>query len=169
MLAPVLGWLQGSALSTTVTLDARAALGPNPGPGLVPGSTGRADIEIVDPTASERLVAALPGLGGSLTALVVAMLLYRFVADLNRGEPFSKANVRRFRLISLAIAAGAMAVAGANSALGYVIAGRLSDPARLAFTFELPLAWFGAALAVAAIAEAFAIGARLRSDVEGVI
>ncbi|WP_134771957.1 DUF2975 domain-containing protein [Ornithinimicrobium flavum] len=95
-----------------------------------------------------------------------AVLLSRFLQDLAAGTPFARANVRRLRVIALLlllVPPVAGAVYGAARAL---IMDQAGAPG---FLVTVTPAWLVAGLLVAAVAQAFAAGARLQDDVDGLV
>ena len=184
-----LGWVGGDgaygrALSTEVELNRPLELPDGPrltdGPqGSVDAATGGQAVEVngpwkaqatfANPTLGQRLLVVAPPVVASLTGMLVAVLLLRLLGTVRRGEPFVAANVRRLRLIAVAIAVGS------TVAQLLELAGRaslLSEPAIEPFvklTFEMSFAPLVAALLVAAVAEITAVGTALHREVEGLV
>jgi hypothetical protein len=183
-----LGWVggerYGQPVSTEVELNRPVELPGGPRltdteRGSVDAATGGRPVEIsgpwkaqasfLDPTLPQRLLVIAPPIVASVTGMLVALLLLRLLGTVRRGEPFVAANVRRLRLIAVAIAVGAMLA----QLLG--LQGRaslLTEPAIEPFvrlSFEISFAPFAAALLVAAVAEILAVGTALRREVEGLV
>lgn len=110
------------------------------------------------------LVGGLLMVGGAVWA---AILLTRFLGDLADGEPFVAANVTRLRIV-----AGLLLVVPAVSAIVTAIArAEIMEAAGAdnGFALHFSLGWIAAGLLVAAIAQAFATGTRLRADADGLV
>ncbi len=183
-----LGWVGGERYGQSVALEVElnrpVALPDRPelrttSNGSVDAATGgrpvafsgpwKAQAGFLSPTLSQRLLVIAPPVVASLSGMLVALLLLRLLGTVRRGEPFVAANVRRLRLIAVAIAVGA------TLAQLLTLQGRaslLSEPAiepYVKLTFEISFAPFAAALLVAAVAEILAVGTALRREVEGLV
>lgn len=126
-----------------------------------------------DPSVGERLLLVAPALLTTLSIGLVAYLLLRMLPSLREGDPFSAANVRRAYTVALTVITGSLLVPACAGVTGAVLESRAlgTDPS-LTFTFGLeggtvPLVLVG--LILAALAEIFRRGARLRHDVEGLV
>lgn len=98
-----------------------------------------------------------------------ALLLGRFLRDLGRGEPFLRANVTRLRIVALLFIVVPLA---ADLLYGFarsgILVGAGMEPID-AFLLTFQPGWVVVALLVAAVAQAFVAGSRLREDVEGLV
>jgi hypothetical protein len=114
----------------------------------------------------------LGSLGRDLPAvtLVVSMLwlLRRVLRSVRDGDPFTTANVGRLRAIGFLLAVGAPVASLAMFVCDQWLAST-SSAGELGSSFALPGAGPIAGLGVFVLAEVFAHGARLRSDVEGTV
>ncbi|MEU1898700.1 DUF2975 domain-containing protein [Nocardiopsis dassonvillei] len=136
---------------------------------------GGMEIAFHDPSVAERVMLVAPALLTALAAGLVAYLLLRMVLTLDGGDPFVPANVRRMYAIALTVVTGALAVPAAEALLGAVLEHRaLGTDATVVFSLSLdldggvlPLVAVG--LVIAALAEVFRRGTRLREDVEGLV
>jgi hypothetical protein len=133
-------------------------------------------VEFHDPTALERLLLAAPGLLGTAAVLVVLFMVLRLVRSLDRGEPFVAANVRRVYAIAYTVLVGSLAVPVAGAVCDSVLRSRALGADGLVLTAGLLGGRGGISLALvltgfllAALAEVFRRGARLREDVEGLV
>lgn len=108
----------------------------------------------------------VPVLLGLAATVWGAVLLQRLLKDLGRGEPFSRANVSRLRIVALLLMVvplfADMAYAMARSTL-------MSAQGVDGFVFSFSPGWLLAGILVAAVAQAFASGAKLRADVDGLV
>lgn len=169
VVVPAWGAVSGRSIRVASWLEASA-------PDLV-GVSGvaidnPADVVVVvdEPTAGDRLLDMTPGLVTACAVVLVVIMLDRVLRDIGHGEPFSTGNVTRLRVTALAIMVGSAAEAALDAITGMVITGNHFPPDLPArASFELPLGWIAGGLVVAAIAEAFAHGTKLRQDVEGLV
>lgn len=108
----------------------------------------------------------VPVLLGLAATVWGAVLLQRLLKDLGRGEPFSRANVSRLRIVALLLMVvplfADMAYAMARSTL-------MSAQGVDGFVFSFSPGWLLAGILVAAVAQAFASGTTLRADVDGLV
>ncbi|KOX23626.1 DUF2975 domain-containing protein [Nocardiopsis sp. NRRL B-16309] len=137
--------------------------------------TGRMVIEFHDPTTLERFLLVAPGLLAVVAALVVMVAVHRMVRSLDRGEPFVTANVRRVFVIALTVVIGSMVVPMVAAVCENALRARALESDEIAFSFVVfgeggisPALLFTGFL-LAALAEVFRRGARLRADVEGLV
>lgn len=123
---------------------------------------------VVDDVGAGHFVLLLVGSLLTVAAAVwAAVLLTRFLGDLADGDPFGPANVTRLRIVAallLVVPLVASVVIAIARAEILEAAG-----AEAGFALSFSLGWIAAGLLVAAIAQAFATGTRLRSDVDGLV
>ncbi len=135
-------------------------------------TVGEASFNLIvpDPSATQRMLDALPDLLAGGVALLVLVLLYRVLGDIARGEPFAQNNVTRLRLIAFSIALGwsAAGVTAASVTMPILVATDIGD-LPLASTWMMPVLPLGIGMVVALLAEAFQMGAELRDDVDGLV
>lgn len=168
LIAPVISGIVRDPIRATVHTEVTVD-------GLAPGVTvaNPADVLVViaDPTMSQRLLVALPSALVGVAVLVVVRHLLGLLGDLRGGEPFTVANVRRLRGIAVVVGTGAIVVSAAEALCDFVLVadGALGAGARQVFQMSLPLAFLAVALVIAAIAEAYRVGVRLRDDVDGLV
>lgn len=128
-----------------------------------------------DPDALERLMLVLPTLLVQAAALVVLFLVLRVVRSLGQGDPFVPANVRRLYTIALTTILAAILVPTADAFAGLFLQhGVVPQDGMVLASFTLsprsaPLVALLAGLLLAALAEVFRRGTRMRDDVEGLV
>lgn len=134
-------------------------------------------------TYSDEVVWTIPGasptqwLGSLLLPLVTtaciiagAVLLLRLLARAGRGEPFIAGSVRLLRMLAVVILAYGVLIPFLPTLTGMMVAWPSSADGAVAGLLSpfslLPLV---VGLLVAALAECFRVGTRLRNDVEGLV
>lgn len=128
-----------------------------------------------DPDTVERLMLVLPTLLGQAAALVVLHLVLRVVRSQGRGDPFAPANVRRVRTIAFTVILASILVPTAQGLAGLFLQdGVVPAEGMVLVAFDLtlgsaPLVGLSAGLVLAALAEVFRRGTRLRDDVDGLV
>lgn len=167
LVRPAWDWARGNPLRV-----------PYSGEVSVPGlegtdvTVGEASFDLIapEPSATQRMLDALPDLLAGGFAFLVLVLLYRVLEDISRGEPFARRNVTRLRLIAFAIVLGwsAAGVTAAFVTLPILGATDIGD-LPLVSTWMMPVLPLGIGMVVALLAEAFKIGAELRDDVDGLV
>lgn len=124
-----------------------------------------------DPSALERLMLVLPALLVQAAALVVLSLVLR----VGRGDPFVPANVRRVHTIAFTVIVASILVPTAQGLAGLFLQdGVVPAEGMVLASFEItlgsaPLVGILVGLMLAALAEVFRRGARMRDDVEGLV
>ncbi len=167
VLAPVVAGIAGEPVHARVRTN--VALG-----GLAPGVTvdnpSQVLVAIADPTLAQRVLVSLPGALVAVAVLLVVRLLLGLLGDL-RDEPFTMENVRRLRGVAVVVGMGAVIVSLAQAVCDLVLSDRalLGQDESWVFELSLPFGYLAVMLVVAAIAEAFRHGVRLRDDVEGLV
>lgn len=169
---PLAGWLSGEPLDVPIR-----AGDPEPLPGSLARANAGTSLEwdggavatIADPSAQERLIALLPEALIGIVVALAALQLLRVIDQISCGAAFAPATVRVLRRVALLIVAAALVIplVQAFASAKMTFAAVANDVSGWSSTF--PLAWFGAAALVGAIAEAFAQGVRMRHDVEGLV
>jgi len=173
---PLLSWTGGDALQWEAevrTTDVDRALPP----GLVRSAEdvtlrwdGRARFELADASSSEWLLALLPLGVGSIAASAVALILLRLVKRTRRGDPFTAGSVTALRAIGVILVAAGVVVPLLTGFADHELVGRaLADDQAFGATFQFSFVWFGVAMLLFALAEAFRTGERLTRDVEGLV
>ena len=171
VVGPIVSWAVGEPLVAQVDhLRETAATGGKPGVTLTHASGLTATF--ADAGASLWLASILPGVLFFAILLVVVWLLWGLLGDIEHGEPFMPANVRRMRGIALAIVAGAFVLFLASGvANGYLTQHALkgTTPFFVNTTTTSDLLLPGAGFLIAALAEAFKRGVELEGETEGLI
>jgi hypothetical protein len=128
-----------------------------------------AQLSFTDPSLGQRVLLVLPTLVVSLLILAGIYLVFLIARTLCAGEPFTPRNPRRLYGVAVLIVVGTV-VDGLLTAIctDQLVAGT-SLAERVPFRVDIPLTPFAVAFLVAAVAEAFRIGVRLRADTEGLV
>lgn len=128
-----------------------------------------------DPDTVERLMLVLPTLLGQAAALVVLYLVLRVVRSQGREDPFVPANARRVRTIAFTVILASILVPTAQGlARLFLQDGVVPADGMVLMAFDLtlgstPLIGLLAGLVLAALAEVFRRGTRMRDDVDGLV
>lgn len=167
VIAPVLSGFAGDPIHATVRAELTVG---GLGPGVTVDSPAAVLVAIAEPTTSQRVLVSLPGALGAVAVLIVVRLLLGLLGNL-RDEPFTAQNVRRLRGIALVVGIGAVVVSLVESVCDFLLAdpGALGEGVQRTFELSLPIGFLAVMLVIAAIAEAFRHGARLREDVDGLV
>jgi hypothetical protein len=137
--------------------------------GLTLSAAESAQLTVTDPSAGQRVLLVLPTIVVSILILFGIYLIFLIARTLCAGEPFAPRNPRRLYGIAVLIVVGAV-VDGLLTAIctDQLVAGTpLAE--HVPFRVDIPLTPFAVAFLVAALAEAFRIGVRLREDTEGLV
>ena len=135
-------------------------------PGLAGTGLGhrdaRYDLLVDDPTASQRLLDLLPGLGYLVIVVLAGYLVLRVMRDIGRGDPFRPHNVRRLRALAALLAFGWPVVVFAEVTCRFTLVSGLDlgDLGPRA-AFDVPVLPLVVGITVALVAEAFKAGSRL--------
>jgi hypothetical protein len=172
LLIPVLGAfgvVGGIATTRHVQLPHRASVPPLPGDrDVILDGTRAGELTFLDPDFGQRLLLVLPGVLATLLALVAVVQLLRLVGTLSAGDPFVPANARRLLVISLAIMRGVLWPLS-NAVTTDLLASGTAAERFAGFTMSVSPLPFVIGLAVAALAEFFRRGAKLREDTAGLV
>lgn len=131
--------------------------------------THQVEITFAHPDVQQRVLPALPEIAGSLQLILILGLLLRMARTLREGDVFVPANARRLHTAAAAIVA--MGVLGplADAVTTSLLIGDAVVDSVVPFTYTLSAEPILLALLVAALAEVFRRGARLREDTEGLV
>lgn len=137
--------------------------------GVTLSAAQSAQLTFTDPSLGQRVLLVLPTIALSVLILFGIYLLFLIARTLCAGEPFTPRNPRRLYGIAVLIAVGTV-VDGLLTAIctDQLVAGTALAE-RVPFRVDIPLTPFAVAFLVAALAEAFRIGVRLREDTEGLV
>lgn len=168
---PVAAWVVGDPLVAEVErLAETPADGAKPGVTLTHGSAVTA--EFADAGASLWLASIIPGALFAGILIVVLWLLWRLLGDVERGEPFTLANVWRMRGIAWAMVGGAFLLFTVDGLANAYLTQHAAEGASTIFTNTTTgsdLLLPGAGFLIGALAEAFKRGVVLEGDVEGLV
>jgi hypothetical protein len=167
IVGPVLAWANGDDLlvphAGAVSVPALDAAG-------IGYSEAEYLIRVADAPAGQWLLRLLPGLGFTAVVGAGAWLLVRVIRDIGREEPFTLANVRRLRALGLLMLVAWPVLTLVQSAVDSLTIARLDvEGIGAGLHFTLPVVVMVAGMVVGLVAEAFAAGARLRADVDGLV
>lgn len=167
VVVPILDWVRGEDLA--VPYFSRVDV-----PGLSAGlGHTQADYQILipDPTARQRLLDLIPGLGYAVLVAAIAWLVLGLVRTIGRAQPFAAANVRRLRTLALLLMVGwsVLYFAEASCSLAILTDEDLGVDGGPRAILQLPVVPFAVGMVTALLAEAFRVGARLEDDVEGLV
>lgn len=133
---------------------------------------GTVDARIEDAEVGTWLTSILPGAVLAIGTVIVVLALFRLLSSIEAGAPFAPAAVRSLRIVGATLLAGSVLVTVADSFANRAVL-EVAVILRGETTFMLDLGavvvFAGAGLMCAAIAEAFARGVELASDVEGLV
>lgn len=137
--------------------------------GLKLSAADTATLSVADPNLGQRVLLTLPSIVVAVLILFGIYLLFLIARTLSAGEPFAPRNPRRLYGIAVLIVVGTV-VDGLVTAIctDQLIAGT-PLASHVPFTVDVPLTQVAVAFLVAALAEAFRIGVRLREDTEGLV
>jgi DUF2975 family protein len=169
---PLLGVLDlaGGSTTRTVELDARASVPRLPaGGGVTLKGTHAAELSFRHPDVGQRLLLALPDLIAAALALVVVWQLARLVRTLRAGDPFVPGNARRLTVIALAVVVGGAAVPLATAITTDLLQRDTAVDGVVVFSASLDFLPFLIGFLVAALAEFFRRGAKLREETVGLV
>lgn len=164
----LLAWVRGEAVTAGYVHD--VTVKGLPAEGVSVQQPADLVLVLTSPSVGDRLLGLLPGVLATALVLTVVVLLLRVLGDLAHDDPFRPANVTRLRVVAM--------VAGLGAALhsllcvlvdAELLRGHLPDGLPLVATWSLPVLGLVAMTVIAAIAEAFKAGSRLRDDVDGLI
>lgn len=170
---PVISWLRGEPLRWVVGVDVAAGM-----PEELATTTntaaqwnGEALVTLHQASATTWLATLLPGLIVTAAVALAAIQLLGLLRDIQAREPFAATSVRRLRIIALILIIAPMMVLTAGAIADATVRGAafVDAPFALFFSANGILVAVGAGFMVAALAEAFARGAELRADVDGLV
>ncbi|MEU4393377.1 DUF2975 domain-containing protein [Kribbella sp. NPDC023855] len=171
LVVPLLGvaGLLDMSSSRTVALADAGALGLPAADGVELSATGTATLAVADPGLGQRVLLELPGVFAAVLILLGIWLLFQVARTLSAGEPFASRNP--LRLYGIAVLLGIGYVVGSlltAVTTNLLVAGTPLEQ-HVPFSADISLLPVAVAVLLAALAEAFRIGVRLREDTEGLI
>jgi hypothetical protein len=162
---PLLG-----STTRTVELAARASVPRLPvGGGVTLKGTHAAELSFRHPDFGQRLLLSLPELIAAALALVVVWQLVRLVRTLRAGDPFVPGNARRLTVVALAVIVGGAAVPLADAITTDLLQRDTAVDGLVSFSASLDFLPFLIGVLLAALAEFFRRGARLREETVGLV
>jgi hypothetical protein len=167
--ARVVGVGTGSSVRV-VELEEPASVPELPaGAGVTLLGTSEAELSFFDPDARERFLLELPVLLVAALAALVIVLLLRIARTLREGDPFVPANARRLTVIALTVLAGAVLVPLSFAITTDLLQQDTAAEDVVAFSASLSALPILVGLLIAALAEFFRRGTKLREDTEGLV
>jgi hypothetical protein len=165
LVLPLLG-----STTRTVELGARASV-----PRLATGGdvtlkgTHAAELSFSHPDVGQRLLLALPELIAAALALVVVWQLLKLVRTLRAGDPFVPGNARRLTVVALAVVLGGAAVPLSTAITTDLLQRDTAVDGVVVFSASMSFLPFLVGFLVAALAEFFRRGTKLRDDTAGLV
>lgn len=170
--------VEDSGWMNQVTVDQ-----PDGAPDAVPGvAAARGDVTVSgtgdmvltfgDPSTWERFMLVLPALLRQVTSFTVAYLVLKVIQSLSAGDPFNPANVRRVYGIAITVLAAAVLWAVADGLTAAELQRAALGEADVVFAVYLDSGFTNGLLVgflLAALAEVFRRGTRMREDVKGLV
>ena len=131
--------------------------------------THRAEMALSHPDVQQRILLALPDIFYGALLIVVLAFLLRMARTLREADVFVPENARRLQIIAAAIVAmGVFGPAVEAVTTHLLISGTAVSPA-VPFAYTVSAAPLFLGLLVAALAEVFRQGTKLREDTEGLV
>jgi Protein of unknown function (DUF2975) len=131
--------------------------------------TREAELTFQQPDLVQRILLDAPGIVTSAMTLLVIYLLIRIARTLQAGEPFAPPNARRIRMFAVVV----LIVGVLGPIIETVTTGLLVEGSPVADVIAVEAHISGppilVGLLIAALAEVFARGTRLRQDTEGLV
>ena len=134
---------------------------------IASGEANDGHVAVEGATASERIIMLVAPTVAVVFLLIGSWLMIKFLRGIMAGEPFARVQIRRLRALAMLLIVVPTALTFAMGLATSVVQDRLGLDVGVAMT--LPLPWLLGGLLTAAVAQAFAAGAALRDDVEGLI
>lgn len=137
--------------------------------GVALRGTRTAELVVADPDFAERLLLVLPGVVRTLLLLVILEMLRRIARSLRGGDVFVVQNARRLTVIALTVLVFGTVVPVVEAATSLLLVSGTDLGSKIQFSYTVSGAYLLLVLLIAAAAEAFRQGARLRADTEGLV
>ena len=171
-MVPLLSWSNGEGVDWSGQADqSSTAPGLHTANGANAYWEGAVHVTIGDPSTSLRLLTWVPAAIVAVAVIVTGFQLLRIMYETQAGRPFFDSSARRLRLVSLVIGVAAVASPLAWSAANRRVIEAATTRGQVDSHVHLATmaTWLVVALVVRVIAEAFRIGTRLQTDVEGLV
>jgi hypothetical protein len=140
--------------------------GLQPGVHLDPGGT--VPVVVVHPSTPQLALDAAKGLPAYLVFMTVTIGLLLVIRAARSGEPFSKANVRRLRMLGVIVLVGGVADMLANMITTFELSETVLARG-VAASVQLPMWWILVGFGFLAIAEVVNRGRAMRAELDEVI
>ena len=128
-----------------------------------------ATLEVADPSLGERVLLDLPAVFDAVLILLGIYWLFLVARTLSAGDPFAPRNPVRLFGITVLIIVGTFADSLLTGITTHQLVAGTSLEEHVPFSVDFSFLPFAVAVLVAAVAEAFRIGVRLREDTEGLV
>ena len=139
------------------------------GQGAVRATSSFATLELLDPSASQRVVWIIWQLAGPTLGLLIAWPLLRLARTSRLGDPFTRANERRLWRISGLAITGGLAYSAITGMAETLLIQRSAAADMFIIAFEISFIPIAAGLVIAALASIWRIGVSLREDADATI
>ncbi len=128
-----------------------------------------ATLTVADPSLGQRILLDLPGLFDAVPILLGIYWLFLVARTLSAGDPFAPRNPKRLFGIGVLIVVGSLGDSLLTALTTHQLVAGTPLEAHVPFAFHFSFLPLGIAAIVAALAEAFRVGVRLRADTEGLV
>lgn len=172
LVLPALGLVRGDPLTRTVAVPGDTVPDLPLRAGATATDSGEVALSLADPSMGTRIAGLLPGLALALAMIVVAVLVLRLLGRLSDDQPFLASSVSLLRGFALVLLIGPLLVGAFSMIADLAVTGAAyADGAAVHASLDLGpyLLVMALGLIVAAIAEAFARGAQLEAELDGLV
>ncbi|GAA1590302.1 hypothetical protein GCM10009804_53140 [Kribbella hippodromi] len=128
-----------------------------------------ATLTVADPSLGQRVLLDLPALFNAVPILLGLYLLFLVARTLSTGDPFEPRNPRRIFGISILIVIGSLGDGLLTALTNHFLVVGTPLEEHVPFSWHISFLPLGVAAVVAALAQAFRVGVRLREDTEGLV
>ena len=171
LVVPLVRWVRGAPLRTTVDADGSHPLGDVVArAGAAVRSDGTLRVRLEDASTGTWLATLLPGLVIAVGVGVACVLLLLLIRRIEAGSPFVVASTRTFRALGILSFSGGLLLSLSQAHADSVVIDRaVAEGVAGGFTVGFPFTPFLVALLLLALAEVFERGEQLQADVEGLV
>ncbi|MFD9209722.1 DUF2975 domain-containing protein [Streptomyces sioyaensis] len=130
---------------------------------------GIAQMDFTHPHFTQRLLLVLPQIVTAVLIIMILWCLLRLTQTFRQGDYFAPENTRRLAVVAVAILLSGLLVPALDTITTQLLVnGTPAEPAvEVQYQFNAPLVYLG--LLIAAAAQAFRNGTRLKADSEGLV
>ena len=139
------------------------------GGGLSIAGTDLADLVFAHPAVGQRLLLALPEIVDGLLLTVILGLLFRMARSLRHGEEFTARNIGRLRAVAVTVFLMGLVTPLVEAVTTSLLLRGTGAEDQVPFSYTFSFQYLLFALLIAAVAEVFRRGVRLRADTEGLV